>query len=99
MSSWDVIRRFDEARLTLAHYRWTVLAAMGDFLDAGSIVAGAVSTIYWISTFHLTSLLLGIIAAFSPNAFAAFVGAIIAGPLGDRYGRKQSICMIYLHTS
>ncbi|ADN50847.1 MFS transporter [Vulcanisaeta distributa] len=88
MSSWDVIRRFDEARLTLAHYRWTVLAAMGDFLDAGSIVAGAVSTIYWISTFHLTSLLLGIIAAFSPNAFAAFVGAIIAGPLGDRYGRK-----------
>ena len=88
MSSWDVIRRFDEARLTLAHYRWTVLAAMGDFLDAGSIVAGAVSTIYWISTFHLTSLLLGIIAAFSPNAFAAFVGAIVAGPLGDRYGRK-----------
>ena len=88
MSSWDVIRRFDEARLTLAHYRWTILAAMGDFLDAGSIVAGAVSTIYWISTFHLTSILLGIIAAFSPNAFAAFVGAIIAGPLGDRYGRK-----------
>ena len=42
MSSWDVIRRFDEAKLTLAHYRWTVLAAMGDFLDAGSIVAGAV---------------------------------------------------------
>jgi Arabinose efflux permease len=51
-------------------------------------VAGAVSTIYWTSVFHLTPLLLGIIAAFSPNAFAAFVGAIAAGPLGDRYGRK-----------
>jgi inositol transporter-like SP family MFS transporter len=51
-------------------------------------VAGAVSTIYWTSVFHLTPLLLGIIAAFSPNAFAAFVGAIAAGPLGDRHGRK-----------
>lgn len=87
MSS-DIIRRFDEARLTLAHYRWTVLSAMGDFLDAGSIVAGAASLIYWISVFHLTSITEGIIAAFSPNAFAAFIGAILAGPLGDRYGRK-----------
>ncbi|WP_292000376.1 MFS transporter [Caldivirga sp.] len=88
MSSWDIIRRFDEAKLTSAHYRWTILAAMGDFLDAGAIVAGAVSTIYWTTVFHLTPTLLGIIAAFSPNAFAAFVGAIMAGPLGDKYGRK-----------
>ena len=45
MSSWDVIRRFDEARLTLAHYRWTVLAAMGDFLDAGASGWGGINNI------------------------------------------------------
>lgn len=79
---------FDNSPIKGIHYRWTLLAAMGDYLDAGSIVAGAASTAFWISYFHLSSTLLGLIASLSPNAFAAFIGALIAGPLGDRFGRK-----------
>jgi len=79
---------FDNSPIKGIHYRWTLLAAMGDYLDAGSIVAGAASTTFWISYFHLSSTLLGLIASLSPNAFAAFIGALIAGPLGDRFGRK-----------
>ncbi len=79
---------FDNSPIKGIHYRWTLLAAMGDYLDAGSIVAGGASTAFWISYFHLGSTLLGLIASLSPNAFAAFIGALIAGPLGDRFGRK-----------
>ncbi|BCU71546.1 MFS transporter [Stygiolobus caldivivus] len=79
---------FDNSPVKGIHYRWTTLAAIGDYLDAGSIVAGAASTTFWVSYFHLSSFLLGLIASLSPNAFAAFIGALIAGPLGDRYGRK-----------
>ena len=82
------IKAIDEAKLTSKHYKWTTLAALADFLDAGSIVAGAASVAIWVSYFHLSSLLLGIIASLSPNAFAAGIGALIAGPLGDKFGRK-----------
>ena len=82
------IKAIDDAKLTSKHYKWTTLAALADFLDAGSIVAGAASVAIWMSYFHLTPLLLGIIASLSPNAFAAGIGALIAGPLGDRFGRK-----------
>ncbi|ACR41216.1 MFS transporter [Saccharolobus islandicus] len=84
----DPLKALDEAKLSSTHYRWTILSALADFLDAGAIVAGAASVSIWVSLFHLNSLLLGIIAALSPNAFAAGIGAWIAGPLGDRYGRK-----------
>lgn len=79
---------FDNSPIKGVHYRWTILAAMGDYIDAGSIVAGAASATFWVSYFHLTSTLLGLIASLSPNAFAAGIGALIAGPLGDRFGRK-----------
>jgi len=79
---------FDNSPIKGVHYRWTILAAMGDYIDAGSIVAGAASATLWVSYFHLTSTLLGLIASLSPNAFAAGIGALIAGPLGDRFGRK-----------
>ena len=79
---------FDNSPIKGIHYKWTLLAAMGDYLDAGSIVAGAASTTFWVSYFHLSSLLLGLIASLSPNAFGAAIGALIAGPLGDKFGRK-----------
>ena len=82
------IKAIDDAKPTSKHYKWSTLAALADFLDAGSIVAGAASVAIWTSYFHLSSLLLGIIASLSPNAFAAGIGALIAGPLGDKYGRK-----------
>ena len=82
------IERFDESRVKGAHIRWTVLAAMGDYIDAGSIVAGAASLTFWVNFFHLSTLISGVVAALSPNAFAAALGALLAGPLGDRFGRK-----------
>ncbi|WP_253823013.1 MFS transporter [Acidianus sp. RZ1] len=84
----DPIKAFDDAQVSGRHYKWATLTAMGDFLDAGSIVAGAASVTYWVTYFKLSSLFLGVIAALSPNAFAAWLGALIAGPLGDKYGRK-----------
>ena len=87
-SNSDPFRSMDEAKLTSTHYKWTFLAAMGDFLDAGAIVAGGASLALWETHFHLVGLLLGLIGALSPNAFAAWLGAMVAGHLGDRYGRK-----------
>ncbi|WP_338602553.1 MFS transporter [Sulfolobus tengchongensis] len=84
----DPLKAIDESKLTSKHYRWTILSALADFLDAGSIVAGGASVSIWTSYFSLSSLLLGLIASLSPNAFAAGIGALIAGPLGDKYGRK-----------
>ncbi|WP_126450124.1 MFS transporter [Sulfodiicoccus acidiphilus] len=84
----DPLKAIDDARLSSTHYKWTMLAAMGDFLDAGAIVAGGASLVIWESHFALTATLVGLIGALSPNAFAAWLGALIAGPLGDRYGRK-----------
>lgn len=79
---------FDESPIKGTHYRWTALSALGDFLDGGAVVAGAASLVFWREYFHLTSNILGIIGAVSPAAFGAGVGALIAGPLGDKFGRK-----------
>ena len=38
--------------------------------------------------YHLSPSLIGLIAAFSANGISTAVGALIAGRLGDRFGRK-----------
>ncbi|PSR32441.1 MAG: MFS transporter [Sulfobacillus benefaciens] len=78
----------DDAQLRGIHWRWTLIAALGDYLDAGSIVAGGASLAMWVALFHLSPSLIGLIAAFSANGISTAVGAFIAGRLGDRFGRK-----------
>src|SRR3954467_4322513 len=67
----------------------TVLAGLANYIDAGSIVAGAAGLALWASMFHLGSSFVGVIGAFSSNAISAGVGALIGGRLCDKLGRKK----------
>lgn len=83
--------RTAEQRTSLApdrHWRSTISVAMSNYIEAGSIIAIATSLSFWQSSFHLGDGIVGVLAAFSPNAFGAAIGAAIGGPLGDRFGRK-----------
>jgi inositol transporter-like SP family MFS transporter len=74
--------------LVNSRLRATVAVAMSNYIEAGSIIAIATSLSLWQARFHFGNGLAGDLAAFSPNAFGAAAGAIIGGPLCDRYGRK-----------
>ena len=67
----------------------TILAGLANYIDAGSIVAGAVALSLWKKEYGLDDSLLGLIAAFGPNAIAAGIGALIGGRLCDLLGRKK----------
>jgi MFS transporter, SP family, inositol transporter len=67
----------------------TVLAGLANYIDAGSIVAGAAGLALWTDLFGLSSNFVGIIGAFSSNAISAGVGALIGGWLCDQFGRKR----------
>jgi MFS transporter, SP family, inositol transporter len=70
-------------------WRNTILAGLANYIDAGSIVAGAAALAIWQASFGLTNEFVGLIGAFGPNAIGAGVGALIGGWLCDRYGRKK----------
>jgi inositol transporter-like SP family MFS transporter len=82
------LRAFDESPMTGTHWRWTVLAGLADYLDAGAIVAASTSLLVWVKYYHLSPSLIGLLAAFSANGIAAGVGAWLGGWLGDKFGRK-----------
>jgi MFS transporter, SP family, inositol transporter len=67
----------------------TVLAGLANYIDAGSIVAGAAGLALWTDLFGLSSDFVGLIGAFSSNAISAGVGALIGGWLCDQFGRKR----------
>src|SRR5690242_174444 len=75
--------------LTREHWRNTILAGLANYIDAGSIVAGAAGLALWTKLFHLSSSFVGLIGAFSSNAISAGVGALVGGWLCDRLGRKK----------
>jgi inositol transporter-like SP family MFS transporter len=66
----------------------TITVSLTNFLDAGSIVAGASGLTLWQNYLGLTETNLGLLNAISANCFGAALGAIIGGRLADKYGRK-----------
>lgn len=71
-----------------ADWKATILAGLANYIDAGSIVAGAAALALWVEVYHLSPSFVGLIGAFSANAISAGIGAIIGGRLCDLYGRK-----------
>ena len=69
-------------------WRATVSVAMSNYIEAGSIIAIAVSLTLWQKEFGVDDFAVGLLAALSANAFGAAGGALIGGWLCDRYGRK-----------
>lgn len=88
MSRTSGFQNIDDAALTKEHWKWTVLSSIADYLDAGTIVAGGAALTIWLKSFHMHASLAGILGAFGANGIAAAVGALIAGYLGDKFGRK-----------
>ncbi len=70
-------------------WRITVLAAMANYIDAGSIVAAAVALPIWAKHFGFGVSFVSFLGAFSSNAIAAGVGALIGGRVCDLVGRKK----------
>jgi inositol transporter-like SP family MFS transporter len=66
----------------------TIAVSLTNYLDAGSIVAGASGLTLWQQYLGLTETDLGLLNALSANCFGAALGAIIGGRLADKYGRK-----------
>ncbi len=67
----------------------TILAGLANYIDAGSIVAGAAALALWVEAYGLSTSLVGMIGAFGPNAIAAGIGALVGGRLCDKFGRKK----------
>jgi MFS transporter, SP family, inositol transporter len=89
-SEEDVNRQHDDdSHVTGQQWRWTILAGMASYLDAGSIVALAVGLALWQEYLGMSSTTVGLLAALGPNAFGAAIGALIGGRLGDLFGRKR----------
>lgn len=72
-----------------AQWKNTILAGLANYIDAGSIVAGAAGLVLWTELFGLSSSFVGLIGAFSSNAISAGVGALVGGWLCDQFGRKR----------
>jgi inositol transporter-like SP family MFS transporter len=69
-------------------WRATISVAMSNYIEAGSIIAIAVSLTGWQERFGVDDFAVGLLAALSANAFGAALGAIVGGYLCDRLGRK-----------
>ena len=79
----------DPALITRQQWKWSALAGMASYLDAGSIVALGVGMVNFEKAFALSKTQVGTLAAIGPNAIGCAVGAIAGGWLGDKLGRKR----------
>jgi inositol transporter-like SP family MFS transporter len=70
----------DSGAITAQQWRWSALAGMASYLDAGSIVALGVGMVNFEKTFALSKGEVGTLAAIGPN---------VGGWLGDKLGRKR----------
>lgn len=79
----------DSGTVTRQQWKWSALAGMASYLDAGSIVALGVGMVNFEKAFSLSKGEVGTLAAIGPNAIGCAVGAIVGGWLGDKLGRKR----------
>ena len=88
----------DDTTITRQQWKWSALAGMASYLDAGSIVALGVGLALFQSALGLSEGALGALAAIGPNALGCAFGAMFGGWLGDKLGRKfiyQYDLMVY----
>lgn len=78
------------AHKPLTGWKATIAVSMSNYIDSGSIIAIATSLGFWGAAYFPgdDGTIAGLLAAFSSNAFGAAIGALIGGPLCDKYGRK-----------
>ena len=62
---------------------------MANYIDAGSIVAGAVSLPLWAKQFGFGDDFVSLLGAMSSNAISAGIGALIGGRICDLWDRKK----------
>jgi MFS transporter, SP family, inositol transporter len=79
----------DDTTISKQQWKWSVLAAMASYLDAGSIVALGAGLTLFQSELGLSSVGVGALAAIGPNAIGCAIGAVVGGRLGDKLGRKR----------
>lgn len=70
------------------NWKATIAVSLTNYLDSGSIVAGASGLTLWAKDLNLSSLAVGILGAVSANAFGSAIGALFGGRLADKCGRK-----------
>lgn len=88
----------DDSTVSAQQWKWTALAGMASYLDAGSIVALGAGLALFQSYLNLSDGMVGTLAAIGPNAIGCAIGAIGGGWLGDKLGRKfiyQYDLMVY----
>lgn len=79
----------DTGTVTKQQWKWSALAGMASYLDAGSIVALGASLAAFQKEFGLSKGHVGALQAIGPNAIGCAIGAFIGGYLGDKLGRKR----------
>lgn len=75
--------------ITRQQWKWTALAGMASYLDAGSIVALGAGLALFQTEFGMSDGAVGALQAFGPNAIGCAIGAFLGGWLGDKLGRKR----------
>lgn len=79
----------DPTVITRQQWKWSALAGMASYLDAGSIVALGAGMALFQKEFGLSDGAVGFLAAIGPNAIGCAIGAFLGGWLGDKLGRKR----------
>lgn len=79
----------DPDAITRQQWKWSALAGMASYLDAGSIVALGAGLAILQTHFGLSDGSIGVLAAIGPNALGCALGAFLGGWLGDKLGRKK----------
>jgi inositol transporter-like SP family MFS transporter len=79
----------DTGTISRQQWKWSALAGMASYLDAGSIVALGAGLALFQERFALSDTAVGTLAAIGPNAIGCALGAFLGGWLGDKLGRKR----------